>query len=205
MAYGLCWFQGYCGIHRCFYIARSVLVLILIHRILRYDLKTPQHNTSTRHPMITIRNYRQADAPELWQIFYHTIHTINRRDYSEQQVRAWASDEIDPAHWQQRMDSINPYIAEIEQQIVGYTDLQNDGLIDHFFCHHAYQAQGVGRALMQHVFAQAKLRDIHKLHSHVSLTAKPFYQRLGFEQLKQQQMECRGQTLQNFLMGKTLS
>jgi len=125
--------------------------------------------------MITIRNFSDEDAPQLWLLFYHTIRTINCRDYSEAQVQAWASDEVDAALWLQKMQAIQPFVAELDGRIAGYTDLQKDGLIDHFFCHKDYQKQGVGKALMHYVLAQAKTRDIKTLHSHVSKTAKPFY------------------------------
>jgi putative acetyltransferase len=50
------------------------------------------------------------------------------------------------------MSSINPFIAETDGVIAGYSDLQSSGLIDHFFCHHNYQGCGVGKALMSHIF-----------------------------------------------------
>jgi putative acetyltransferase len=68
--------------------------------------------------MITIRHYQAWDAPELWNIFYHTIRYINRSDYSQAQVCAWAPDHLDSALWQQRMDDISPYIAELEGRVV---------------------------------------------------------------------------------------
>jgi putative acetyltransferase len=154
--------------------------------------------------MVNIRNFRDQDAPHLWQLFFHTIRHINRRDYTEAQVTAWAPEDIDPGYWLPRMQGLQPYVAEIDQTIVGYTDLQDDGLIDHFFCHHQYQGQGVGKALMQHVFAEASRRCINQLHSHVSITAQPFYSHMGFDTVEEQQMEARGQTLINFLMGKSV-
>ncbi|MGU3843381.1 N-acetyltransferase family protein, partial [Vibrio diabolicus] len=108
--------------------------------------------------MLSIRRYRTEDAPILWTLFYHTVRVINRRDYTESQVSAWAPSDFDLNSWQRTMDAIQPYIAEIEGQIVGYCDLQSDGLIDHFFCHHEYQGQGIGRDLMSFLFSQAKVK-----------------------------------------------
>ena len=152
--------------------------------------------------MITIRHYQSWDAPELWNIFYHTIRHINRRDYSQAQVCAWAPDHLDPALWQQKMDDISPYIAELEGRVVGYADLQADGLIDHFFCHDQYHGRGVGGQLMEHIFAQSKAQSINRLHSEVSITARPFYQRFGFVVSSEQMLEIRGARLKNFVMEK---
>ena len=42
-----------------------------------------------------------------------------------------------------------PFVAEIEGQIVGYADLQEDGYIDHFFVSGSMARRGVGSALMR--------------------------------------------------------
>ncbi|MCZ2366593.1 GNAT family N-acetyltransferase [Vibrio diabolicus] len=155
--------------------------------------------------MLSIRRYRTEDAPILWTLFYHTVRVINRRDYTELQVSAWAPSDFDLNSWQRTMDTIQPYIAEIEGQVVDYCDLQSDGLIDHFFCHHEYQGQGIGRDLMSFLFSQAKVQGIERLYSEVSITARPFYEKMGFTVKVQQRAEVRGETLTNFMMEKYIS
>lgn len=39
---------------------------------------------------IIIREYDCKDAQDLADIYYHTIHNINSKDYSEEQINAWA-------------------------------------------------------------------------------------------------------------------
>ena len=39
---------------------------------------------------ITIRQYDYSDAQDLANIYYYTIHNINSKDYSEEQINAWA-------------------------------------------------------------------------------------------------------------------
>ncbi|WP_276318894.1 GNAT family N-acetyltransferase [Idiomarina sp. 29L] len=84
--------------------------------------------------------------------------------------------------------------------MVGYTDLQEDGLIDHFFCHHEHQGQGIGRHLMEHVLRVGELQGITRFYSEVSITARPFYEKFGFKVAKEQMVEIRGQKLRNFVM-----
>lgn len=152
--------------------------------------------------LITIRNYRETDAKLLWDIFFHTVRRINIRDYTQEQVEAWASDEFNIAAWKKRMAALTPFIAEIDGVVAGYADLQPDGLIDHFFCHHAYQGQGVGRSLMNHVLAVGQDRGVKRFYSYVSITALPFYEHFGFNVLQEQEIEIRGQKLKNFVMEK---
>ena len=152
--------------------------------------------------MIVIRNYIESDAELLWNLFFFTIRTINRRDYTQAQVEAWASDSYDTEYWPKRMDGLSPFVAEIEGVIVGYTDLQNDGLIDHFFCHHEYQGRGVGRALMNHVLEVGRSRGVQRYYSEVSITARPFYEHLGVRFVKTKIAEMNGQELTYNLMEK---
>ncbi len=150
--------------------------------------------------MISIRDYKQSDAEALWSLFFHTIRTINVRDYSQAQVEAWASDEYNPQYWEKRMKGLAPFVAQINEAIVGYTDLQSDGLIDHFFCHHEYQGQGVGRALMNHVLTVGRARRIHRYYSEVSITARPFYEHMGFSVVDEKVEEMDGERLRYYVM-----
>ncbi len=152
--------------------------------------------------MITIRNYSAEDAEALWDIHFYTIRNINIRDYSQAQVEAWAPERLDSSVWEKRMKGLSPFVAEIDGVIVGYTDLQVSGLIDHFFCHHEYQDKGVGKALMNHVFKVGNSRGIKRYFSEVSITARPFYEHFGFKVVQAQEMEVRGQKLRNFVMEK---
>lgn len=97
---------------------------------------------------------------------------------------------------------MKPFIAELNGQIVGFADLQQDGYIDHFFCHAGYQGIGVGRALMEHIFSTGRINGVSRYYSAVSLTARPFYERYGFRVVNEQQMEVNGLLLTNFVMEK---
>ncbi len=152
--------------------------------------------------MISIRKYKESDAPALWAIFYHTIRNVNIRDYSKAQVEAWAPDEYDSEIWQRKMNFILPFVAEIEGEIVGYADLQENGLIDHFFCHYQYQGKGIGRSLMEHIINIGQLKGISRLRSEVSITALPFYEKFGFKVVKEQIVAVHGLKLCNFVMEK---
>jgi len=154
--------------------------------------------------VIVIRRYVENDAKLLWEIFFNTVRCVNSRDYSLEQVKAWAPESIDFDAWGKRMNGIDPFIAEIDGLIVGYADLQDSGLIDHFYCHHEYQGQGVGRALINHLFSIGRKRGIKRCYSHVSITAKPFYAHFGFSVHHEQQVDVRGQKLTNYLMEKSL-
>lgn len=149
-----------------------------------------------------IRMYAPSDAKSLWQLKHDTIHAVNSADYTQAQLCAWAPASLDREVWQTRIDAMHPFIVELEGKTVGFADLQDDGYIDHFFCHSQHQRQGVGRALMAHILAIGHQRGITRFYSHVSITAKPFFERFGFRVVKEQQVAINGQVLTNFLMEK---
>ncbi|WP_027695569.1 GNAT family N-acetyltransferase [Vibrio litoralis] len=154
--------------------------------------------------MITIRPYQPEDAATLWQLFFNTVRQINVRDYTQAQVEAWAEDKSDLTDWIEKMKSNQPFVAKINQHIVGYSDLQSDGYINHFFCHHQYQGCGVGKALMLHINQQAKQRNLTRLHADVSMTAKPFFEHAGFIVKEKQNVSLRGQLFTNYKMEKSI-
>lgn len=153
--------------------------------------------------VIRIRAYTSEDARELKTLFFDTVHNVNKRDYSESQIKAWASEEITYESWRVLMEKLTPFVAEIDNKIVGYADLQPDGLIDHFYVGHQYQKRGVAGALMQRIYQQSNQNNLSRIYSHVSITAKPFFEHCGFKVIEEQQVDIRGQVLTNFVMELT--
>jgi ribosomal protein S18 acetylase RimI-like enzyme len=151
-----------------------------------------------------IREFRQTDPPALWRVFFSAVHETAVVDYSPEQIEAWAPSQPDTAKWAARMEGIRPFVAEIHGQIVGYADLQDDGYIDHFFVAAATARRGVGSALMRWIHEQAANRQIRCLYSNVSIAARRFFARFGFQVEATQEVPVRGVILSNFRMQKAL-
>ena len=154
--------------------------------------------------MIKIRTLRKDDEFELWKLKVNTIKNVNIKAYSKEQIKVWATDEYNSDKWIKRVKDMNPFIAEINGKIVGFADIQDDGYIDHFFCHNEFQGKGIGRMLMQHLMNRCKEKSISRVYSQVSITAKPFFEVFGFHVVKQQYMKIENQTLSNYVMEKII-
>ena len=152
-----------------------------------------------------IRKYKTGDAADLWEVFFGAIRHVCCRDYSDTQVKAWAPADFDQRAWNNRVENLNPYVALVNEEIAGYADLQDDGLIDHFFVGHRFQRQGVGNALMNTILAEARSRKMPRLYSHVSKTAKDFYCHYGFTVIRPNTETVRGVELSNNLMEQVLN
>ena len=147
-----------------------------------------------------VRKIRQGEEKELWKLFHNTIHNVNIRDYDKNQIEAWAPSDFDINVAIQKFRDIDPFVATKSGKIIGYADIQPDGLIDHFYCHHEFQRQGVGSALFSAIEQEAKNNGISKMYSNVSITARPFFEAKGFLVEKEQIIKVRGQALKNYKM-----
>ncbi|MFT4937281.1 MAG: putative acetyltransferase [Paraglaciecola sp.] len=119
-------------------------------------------------------------------------------DYTIGQLEVWAPQTYDQKKCAERMQGIRPFVARLDGKIVGYTNLQLNGYIDHFFVHGEYQGRGVGAALMSTILR--KDADLETLHSKVNITAKAFFIRYGCEVLDAQDVWIRKVKLQNYFM-----
>ena len=151
-----------------------------------------------------IRRFNPGEEQALFDIYHSAIHLIAIRDYTEEQVSAWAPSNLDEELWVRRMRGINPFVAEIEGKLVGYADVQENGYIDHFFVSGQHPRQGIGRSLMGVLESEAKRLGVTELTSDVSRTAQPFFERFGFQIVEQRIPVIRGVEVPNALMRKSI-
>ncbi len=152
---------------------------------------------------ILIKLYEEKDAPFLAAIFFNTIHNINSKDYSSEQINAWAPP-IEIERWIKKWRKVPPFVAVLNDTIVGFAEFEENGHIDCFYCHHEYQRCGVGTVLMNTIEDEAKKNNIKTIYAEVSITAKPFFAEKGFKIVKEQSVNVRGINLTNFVMEKIL-
>lgn len=161
---------------------------------------------------ISIRLFRPQDATQIAQLFHDTVRTINRQDYSLNQVKAWAPDDIYFRDWVKVCTSRFTYVAENVLEngdqkpgiIIGFAELEIDGHIDCFYVHRDYQGCGVGKSLYQAIESQALKLNCDRLYVEASITAKPFFQRQGFTIDQEQEVKVRGEVFKNYRLSKLL-
>ena len=147
-----------------------------------------------------VRKLQEGEEQELWELFYNTIHTVNIRDYDGNQIAAWAPDDLDINIAIKKFREIDPFVVIKEGSIIGYADIQPDGYIDHFYCHHEFQGQRVGSTLFAALEKEAKETGIFEMYSNVSITARPFFEAMGFSVEKEQVIRIKDQKLKNYRM-----
>jgi putative acetyltransferase len=152
-----------------------------------------------------IRYYQPRDIPQIVRLFFDTIHTVNCRDYTPEQIAAWAPKIPDETQWIKRYESRTVFVADDHSTIAGFAELEPNGHIDCFYCHHAYQRRGVGKMLLNRIEQEARSLNITRLFVEASITAKPFFEHLEFCNLGENQVFRNGVILINYRMEKHFS
>ncbi|MES2206666.1 MAG: GNAT family N-acetyltransferase [Pseudomonadota bacterium] len=152
-----------------------------------------------------IRLFKTQDIENIARLFHETVREININDYSTAQVKAWAPDNIYFRNWESICTNRFTYVADDKGIIAGFGELIPDGHIDCFYCHKSYQRCGVGSLIYKAIELKALELGLPSLVAEASITALPFFQKMGFAMIKEQEVVCRGTKFINYLMKKTLS
>ena len=95
-------------------------------------------------------------------------------------------------------------MAVLDNQIVGFSDMDDTGYLDHLFVHKDYQGRGIATALLNKLESYARIIGMDYIITHVSITAKPFFLAKDFEVVKEQKVMKRGEWFTNFIMQKKI-
>lgn len=148
---------------------------------------------------MTLREYRSSDCKEITELFYHTVHTVNAKDYTREQLHVWATGQVDLDKWNQSLQEHYTIVAVENDVLVGFGDIDSTGYLDRLFVHADHQRKGIAVAICDRL-EQAVPGTIT---THASITAKPFFEKRGYKVVKEQQVERQGIALTNFVMEKT--
>ena len=153
---------------------------------------------------LTIRRGKQEDLSFLKRLFEETILEVCQADYSPQQLATWASGAQKSTLWQRILNEQILLVAEIEMKIVGFCTLENGNHVDFLYIHKDYQFRGIAKQLFESIEKQAIKTFSTVLSADVSKTAKPFFEKMGFEVVNPQTVVLDGVSFTNFKMKKQL-
>lgn len=145
-----------------------------------------------------IRKYQSSDCKEITELFYKTVHVVNAKDYTQEQLNVWATGQVDVDDWDRSFREHYSVVAVEDGHIVGFGDIDRTGYLDRLYVHADYQGRGIATALCNRL-EQAVSGPII---THASITARPFFEKRGYQVVKEQQVERKGILLKNFVMEK---
>ena len=145
-----------------------------------------------------IRQYQQSDCKELTELFYNTVHTVNAKDYTKEQLNVWATGQVDLEKWDLSLQEHYSVVAVENNVIVGFGDIDKTGYLDRLFVHADHQGKGIATAICDRLEQFVK----KNVTTHASITARPFFEKRGYKVVKEQQVERQGIFLTNYVMVK---
>ena len=152
---------------------------------------------------MNIRQYREGDAPAMAKIFYETVHGINARDYTEEQLNAWTDGNIDLDEWHERFSTSLTIVAASGGDLIGFANLKGNTL-DMLYISRYYQRLGIGGELVVQLELAARRRGIRRLVTYSSITARPFFLHIGWSVVRPNTVIRNGVALTNYLMERLL-
>lgn len=150
---------------------------------------------------MTIRAYQPSDCKSLARLFYDTVHRVNARDYTQEQLCVWATGMVDLDQWNRSFLAHDTVVAVQNGEIVGFGDMDETGYLDRLYVYPDYQSQGIASAICQRLEQAVQVK---KVTTHASITAKPFFLHRGYRVLREQQVIRGGIALTNYVMEKEL-
>lgn len=145
-----------------------------------------------------IRKYQSSDCKELANLFYNTVHSINAKDYTREQLDVWATGNVDLDVWNSSFLQHYTLVAVEKNLLVGFGDIDKTGYFDRLYVHKDFQGKGIATSLCNNL----ERIVTGKIVVYASITARPFFENRGYVVKKEQQVERQGVLLTNYIMEK---
>ena len=146
-----------------------------------------------------LREYMTSDCDQLARLFFQTVHSVNAKDYTKEQLDVWATGNVDLNRWDMSFKEHYTIIATDNGEIVGFGDIDSSGYLDRLFVHKNHQHKGIATAICDELESSVTGK---KIITHSSITAKPFFEKRGYRVKKEQTVVRNGISLTNFIMEK---
>ena len=146
-----------------------------------------------------LRRYIESDCQELAVLFYETVHAVNIRDYTKEQVDAWATGHVDLEAWNRSFLEHDTVVAVERETVIGFGDMDAGGYLDRLYVHKDWQGKGIAAEICRKL---EKNCPAGRFTTHASITARPFFESRGYRVVKEQQVEREGVSLTNYVMEK---
>lgn len=159
---------------------------------------------------IVIRRAAPEDLAELRELYINTVTTINKKDYTNEQIQAWIkpwyenSPTRDGRTFAQKIIEQYFIVAIIEDVIAGFGSIEDNGYLDFMYVHKDHQRKGVALTLLTELERYSNEQNLKEINAIVSHTAKGFFEKHGWEKIREEVVEVRGAVFTDNIMIKKL-
>lgn len=150
--------------------------------------------------MVKICRYSHNDISEICNMFCDTVRNINKRDYTPEQIDAWAGG-IDKDKWNKSLSEHYSLEVKVLGKIAAFGDIDGEYL-DRLYVHKDFQGLGYGKMILDSLEEHAIQSGYRKIRTCASITAKGFFEKYGYRVIRRQQVERKDVLLTNYVMEK---
>lgn len=154
---------------------------------------------------LVLRRAREEDIPQLNKVFKESILSIKEQDYTRKQLEVWSSRSDAPAWWKDKLNLQYFLLAFEADELMGFGSIYHSGFLDLLYVDKAHQNKGIARKILVALEDRIKTFGVASIQTEASITAKPFFEKMGFSLVKENQIDIEGVTLANYTMVKNLS
>ncbi len=127
-----------------------------------------------------LRAYKRDDKRAVQQVFYDSVHGMAGAHFSPSQVAEWAKAVAEREIWND-LDECFTYVVEANKQVIGFASMNAGGVLEWLYVHPEHQSRGVATALIRQMERVARKNGFASIQAVVSLNARFFFERIGFE------------------------
>ena len=149
--------------------------------------------------------YQPDDLKEVYQLFYDTIHKVNVKDYTAKQLAVWAPEIPDWDKWQTRLTGAITFICRINDNIAGFGSLVDHTYLDFLYVSFQFQRRDVATNIYSKLEEISRSNGTNFITTDASITARPFFEKMGFKVLHKQSIRKKDIVLVNYKMLKRLT
>lgn len=153
-----------------------------------------------------IRPFRPGDADALSDLYRRSVEAIGPRDYSPEQVAAWAS--LTPSADRLRVlaaDGRATLVAvDPADRPLAFGDVEPDGHIHFLYCAPEAAGSGAAAALVSQLEKQARAINAPRLYAEASEAARRFFLKQGFAVLGRRDFMVVDVPIHNYAVEKPL-
>lgn len=150
------------------------------------------------------REYKNTDLHAVMDLFYVTVHEVNKNDYSEEQLDAIAPKDANEYHWEKSLEKNHTIVVEEDDKLIAFGNIGKTGYLDRLYVHPDYLRKGIASKLVEELVEYAKKHGSHVINVTSSITSKAFFESKGYAVIEEQINERRGERLLRYLMEKKI-
>jgi putative acetyltransferase len=152
---------------------------------------------------VKLRAYRDEDCGATRAVFERAVRLTAAGDYSDEQVEAWAPSDFnasDLADWGVERAAARTVVAAEGDELLGFSDLVDGRVLDMLYVDPSAGRRGIATALLTEIVSLARYAGVPEIETYASLTARPLFERHGFEVIEEREPSVRGVVMTNFRM-----